>query len=112
MIVACLAWRVNRNSSLNGNIAISPAGNHDLEGDEFETDPANLAAWHQAFGQSHYWAVELGPAIAVGMSTVRFRSNNFRCAKRGIDSLGMLDVFCHIFGLTCAVSARRVCQRL
>ena len=23
-------------------------GNHDLEGDEFETDAQNLAAWHQA----------------------------------------------------------------
>ena len=23
-------------------------GNHDLEGDEFETDEQNLAAWHEA----------------------------------------------------------------
>ena len=31
-------------------------GNHDLEGDEFETDEENLAAWQQTFGHKHYWA--------------------------------------------------------
>ncbi|GLC33772.1 hypothetical protein PLESTB_000113900 [Pleodorina starrii] len=50
-------------------------GNHDLEGDEFETDEENLAAWSQAFRQPHYWAAELGPARVVGLSTVRFRGH-------------------------------------
>lgn len=53
-------------------------GNHDLEGDEFEEDADNLAAWQEAFGQQHYWSAELGPALVVGLSTVRFRSNRFR----------------------------------
>lgn len=50
----------------------------DLEGDEFEEDVENLAAWHEAFQQHHYWASELGPVLAVGLSTVRFRSNQHR----------------------------------
>lgn len=44
-----------------------------LEGDEFETDEENLAAWQQAFRQRHYWAVDVGPATFIGLSTVRFR---------------------------------------
>jgi hypothetical protein len=39
-----------------------------------------LAAWQEEFKQHHYWAAELGPAIIVGLSTVKFRSNRFRCA--------------------------------
>lgn len=50
----------------------------DLEGDEFEEDAANLAAWQEAFQQHHYWALPLGPVLAVGLSTVRFRSNVYR----------------------------------
>lgn len=50
-------------------------GNHDLEGDEFECDRENLTAWQEAFQQNHYWALPLGPVLAVGLSTVRFRSN-------------------------------------
>lgn len=50
-------------------------GNHDLEGEEFAVDEENLKAWQEAFGHSHYWAAHLGPALAVGLSTVRFRSN-------------------------------------
>lgn len=34
----------------------------------------------QAFGQRHYWAAELGPLVCIGLSTVRFRSNEFRRA--------------------------------
>jgi 3',5'-cyclic AMP phosphodiesterase CpdA len=48
-------------------------GNHDLEGDEFETDEDNLAAWQELFRQKHYWAAEVGPATFIGLSTVRFR---------------------------------------
>lgn len=44
-----------------------------LEGDEFETDEDNLAAWHEAFKQKHFWAAEVGPATFIGLSTVRFR---------------------------------------
>ena len=29
----------------------------------------------QVFQQRHYWAAEVGPAVLVGLSTVRFRSN-------------------------------------
>ncbi len=31
----------------------------------------------QAFRQSHFWAERLGPVLCVGLSTVRFRSNEF-----------------------------------
>lgn len=55
----------------------------DLEGDEFEEDAANLAAWQEAFDQHHYWALPLGPVLAVGLSTVRFRSNAHRWAGQG-----------------------------
>ena len=44
-----------------------------LEGDEFETDEENLAAWQELFRQRHYWAAEVGPATFIGLSTVRFR---------------------------------------
>jgi len=51
-------------------------GNHDLEGAEFDTDQANLQAWHDAFEQHHHWVVDVGPAICVGLSTTRFRGNH------------------------------------
>lgn len=60
-------------------------GNHDLEADEFETDEENLAAWHSAFAREHYWSAELGPALLIGLSTVRFRSNPFSVHEVHID---------------------------
>ncbi|KAG1676127.1 hypothetical protein FOA52_004967 [Chlamydomonas sp. UWO 241] len=48
-----------------------------LEGAEFEDDAENLAAWHGVFGQQHYWSADLGHAVAIGLSTVRHRSNAF-----------------------------------
>ncbi|KAF6253281.1 Metallo-dependent phosphatase-like protein [Scenedesmus sp. NREL 46B-D3] len=60
-------------------------GNHDLEGDEFEEDIENLAAWHEAFQQHHHWATELGPVLAIGLSTVRFRSNKHSVHEVYID---------------------------
>lgn len=60
-------------------------GNHDLEGDEFETDEANLAAWHAYFGQRHYWTADVGPATLIGLSTTRFRSNPFSVHEVHID---------------------------
>jgi hypothetical protein len=44
-----------------------------LEGNEFESDEANLEAWQQMFQQRHYWAVDVGPATFIGLSTTRFR---------------------------------------
>lgn len=50
-------------------------GNHDLEGDEFETDAENLSVWREKFAQNHYWSSKIGRVTFVGISTVRFRSN-------------------------------------
>ena len=33
----------------------------------------------QVFKQRHYWSMELGNVVCLGISTVRFRSNAFRC---------------------------------
>ena len=32
------------------------------------------------FKQRPYWAMELGNVVCLGISTVRFRSNAFRCS--------------------------------
>lgn len=66
-------------------------GNHDLEGDEFEEDSDNLTAWHEEFNQHHYWAEQLGPVLCVGLSTVRFRSNKYRCEMLAWAGQGMLE---------------------
>ena len=123
---------------LRGFLPIKSAvviGNHDLEGEEFESDEANLAAWTKAshlcchlsfvrhhsvacrgaetcplkqvhtmngvktgcqalsfrhsyglrrlqvFKQRHYWSMELGGVLCLGISTTRFRSNAFRCGR-------------------------------
>ena len=29
----------------------------------------------EAFGHSHHWEADLGPAVALGLSTTRYRSN-------------------------------------
>lgn len=71
---ACFTLAQQYLAGFNLPVALT-TGNHDLEGDEFETDEENLAAWHQAFKQRHYWACDLGPATLIGLSTVRFRSN-------------------------------------
>uniref|UniRef100_A0A061QWZ0 Calcineurin-like phosphoesterase n=1 Tax=Tetraselmis sp. GSL018 TaxID=582737 RepID=A0A061QWZ0_9CHLO len=61
-------------------------GNHDLEGEEFETDEENLEAWKSAFLQErHYWAKDLGDALLVGLSTVKFRSNAYSVHEVFID---------------------------
>ena len=44
-----------------------------MEGAEFVTDEDNLAAWHRRFRQHHCWAVDVGPATFIGLSTTRFR---------------------------------------
>lgn len=35
----------------------------------------------QVFGQRHYWHAWLGPALLVGLSTVRYRSNENRLER-------------------------------
>ena len=35
----------------------------------------------QVFQQRHYWAAELGDVVLLGISTVRFRSNDYRQAS-------------------------------
>lgn len=52
-------------------------GNHDLEGEEFDTDAENLVAWQEVFQQPHNWHAKLGPLLLVGLSTTRYRSNAF-----------------------------------
>lgn len=41
----------------------------------FDTDEANLAAWQEAWGQHHFWAHDAGPAVLIGISTTKYRSN-------------------------------------
>lgn len=60
-------------------------GNHDLEGAEFQDDESNLAAWRETFGQNHYWAQRVGSLLAIGLSTVRFRSNTHSVHEVHID---------------------------
>ncbi len=84
-------------------------GNHDLEDAALDSDEENLEAWRQAFGQSHYWSSKLGNVTFVGLSTVRFRSNEhsvhevhiddeqiafFECVLRDADR-GPVVVFTH-----------------
>ena len=48
-----------------------------MEGTQFDTDEENLTAWHQCFQQHHCWVRDAGPAVLVGISSTRFRSNAF-----------------------------------
>lgn len=51
-------------------------GNHDLEGPEYATDAQSVAAWCQAFGrETPYYTVDLGDALAICLSSTRFRGN-------------------------------------
>ena len=60
-------------------------GNHDLEDAALDSDAENLAAWREAFGQSHYWSSKIGNVTFVGLSTVRFRSNEHSVHEVHID---------------------------
>lgn len=64
---------------------LSVLGNHDLEGYEFETDAENLTAWQEEFGQSHFWELDVGSAVCLGLSTVRFRTAVDCCHEVFID---------------------------
>lgn len=54
----------------------------------------------QVFGQRHYWSMELGNVVCIGISTVRFRSNAFRCAWEVPLFLGGPAVLCSILSNT------------
>jgi len=60
-------------------------GNHDLEDAALDSDAENLVAWREAFGQSHYWSSKIGNVTFVGLSTVRFRSNEHSVHEVHID---------------------------
>lgn len=60
-------------------------GNHDLEGKEFERDEENLQAWIKTFGQRHYWAMDCGSCLCIGLSTIQFRSAANSCHEVFID---------------------------
>jgi hypothetical protein len=61
-------------------------GNHDMEGPEYATDAETVAAWCEAFSAAHpYREVDLGEAVAICLSTTRFRSNRGCCHEVFID---------------------------
>lgn len=60
-------------------------GNHDLEGVDFEKDEDNLQAWIDTFGQRHYWAMDCGSCVCIGLSTVQFRSAPLSCHEVFVD---------------------------
>jgi len=39
----------------------------------------------QTFKQRHYWAASLGPALCIGLSTVRFRSHRYSAHEVYVD---------------------------
>jgi hypothetical protein len=61
-------------------------GNHDMEGPEYSSDAETVAAWCQAFSSKlPYREVDLGEAIALLLSTTRFRDNRGCCHEVYID---------------------------
>jgi hypothetical protein len=51
-------------------------GNHDLEGPQFARDEQSIAAFCQTFGlERPYYAIDLGPVLAVCLSSTAFRAN-------------------------------------
>lgn len=61
-------------------------GNHDMEGPEYTSDAETVAAWCDAFSaEMPYRAFDLGPALAICLSTTRFRANRGCCHEVYID---------------------------
>jgi hypothetical protein len=61
-------------------------GNHDLEGPAYATDAGAVAEWCQAFSQDEpYRAVDLGEALAICLSSTRFRANPGCCHEVYLD---------------------------
>lgn len=51
-------------------------GNHDMEGKEFETDEAAVAAWCEVFGRERpYYSIDWGTALGICLSQTHFRQN-------------------------------------
>lgn len=63
-------------------------GNHDLEGPDYQTDAQSVAAWCEAFSRERpYQAVDLGEALAICLSSTRFRANIGCCHEVYIDEM-------------------------
>lgn len=63
-------------------------GNHDLEGPDYASDAQAVAAWCEAFSQERpYHTVELGDALAICLSSTRFRANIGCCHEVYLDEL-------------------------
>ena len=61
-------------------------GNHDMEGPECGSDAETVAAWCEAFsGELPYREVDLGEAVALLLSTTRFRGNPGCCHEVYVD---------------------------
>ncbi|HWB14694.1 MAG TPA: metallophosphoesterase [Pirellulales bacterium] len=61
-------------------------GNHDMEGPAYSSDAEAVAAWCQAFSAVHpYREIDLGEAVAICLSTTRFRANRGCCHEVYID---------------------------
>ncbi|HET6883136.1 MAG TPA: metallophosphoesterase, partial [Pirellulales bacterium] len=61
-------------------------GNHDMEGPEYSSDAETVAAWCEAFGTAvPYREIDLGHAVALCLSTTRFRGNRGCCHEVFID---------------------------
>ncbi len=61
-------------------------GNHDMEGPEYASDAETVAAWCQAFSAAQpYREMDLGEAVAICLSTTRFRANRGCCHEVYID---------------------------
>lgn len=59
-----------------GRPAHTIIGNHDLEGEEFGSDRESVRGWMRAFDQQTPWqSVDLGDALAICLSSTRFRDN-------------------------------------
>ncbi len=63
-------------------------GNHDLEGPDYQSDAQSVAAWCEAFGRDRpYRTVDLGDALAICLSSTRFRANIGCCHEVYIDEM-------------------------
>ena len=63
-------------------------GNHDLEGPDYQSDAQAVAAWCEAFGRERpYRTVDLGDALAICLSSTRFRANVGCCHEVYIDEV-------------------------
>jgi hypothetical protein len=61
-------------------------GNHDMEGPEYASDAETVAAWCEAFDAGQpYREIDLGEAVAICLSTTRFRGNRGCCHEVYID---------------------------